>query len=250
MGMYVVSHKELKRRFPEKYRTIIVNANRNNVKGDLYDNTGDNISQKNGSYCELTAIYWLWKNSSDKFVGIDHYRRFFMDNKKMLTVKKAENLVKNGSVILPKKEKFNKKMSTLYWSTSGYKSDLEVINNALLKLYPEYVDDFMDFLSQKEMYCYNMFFMSRKRFDDYCKWLFSILTEVENNLNEDLNGESNRKGYYKRIYGFMAERLLNVYIKHNDIQVIEMPIMFTGKKASMSEHMINKFNKLKEKYLR
>ena len=82
MGMYVVSHKELKRRFPEKYRTIIVNANRNNVKGDLYDNTGDNISQKNGSYCELTAIYWLWKNSSDKFVGIDHYRRFFMDNKK------------------------------------------------------------------------------------------------------------------------------------------------------------------------
>lgn len=250
MGMYVVSHKEVKRYFPEGYKTIIVNANRNNVTGDLYDNTGDNISQKNGSYCELTAIYWLWKNNSDEFVGIDHYRRFFMDEGKLLSVDKAKTMVKDGSVVLSKKEKFNKKMSTLYWSTSGYRSDIKVIYDAISKVSPEYKSDFIYFMKQKAMYCYNMAVMNRETFNNYCKWLFSVLTEVENTLNRNSNGEFNRKGYYKRIYGFIAERLLNVYLIHNDISIVEKPIKFTGEKVSVIKHLINKFNKLKDKYLR
>lgn len=59
MAIYVVSHKEIDSEFPEGYKTIIVNADVNKVEGDYYDNIGDNISSKNSSYCELTALYWL-----------------------------------------------------------------------------------------------------------------------------------------------------------------------------------------------
>lgn len=247
--MYVVSHKEINNNFPEGYKTIIVNANKTEVKGDIYDNTGDNISFKNDSYCELTAIYWLWKNSLDDYIGINHYRRFFVDNNNLLTDKKARKITNDGTIILPKKESFHKKMGFMYWSTSGYKSDLRVIQRSIAKLYPDYCNDFDRFLKCKQMYCYNMMIMNRSLFNDYCQWLFAILTDVENSLNQEKRGAQNRKGYYKRIYGFMAERLLNVYVMHNNINIVELPIKFVGGRPNLSNRISNKLKKMKDKYI-
>lgn len=42
------------------------------------DNTGDNISDRNRQMCELTAMYWIWKNADAEVVGIEHYRRRFL----------------------------------------------------------------------------------------------------------------------------------------------------------------------------
>lgn len=79
MAIYVITHKKFNppfRLFDRK--TLLVGAEKSNLSGfDYYDNLGKNISYKNKNYCELTGIYWLWKNVSDDYIGVEHYRRLF-----------------------------------------------------------------------------------------------------------------------------------------------------------------------------
>lgn len=51
----------------------------------LGDDTGDNISEKRLSYCELTVQYWAWKNVKADYYGLCHYRRYlsFAPDKKL-----------------------------------------------------------------------------------------------------------------------------------------------------------------------
>lgn len=249
MSLYVVTHKNVSKQFPKNYFTIVVNANGNDIKGDYYDNIGDNISDKNFSYCELTAFYWIWKNlSTDKIVGIDHYRRFFMFHNSLLTEDKALRLLESNEnrIILPKRDHFKRRMDFRYISTSGYKKDLKVLRDVIASLYPDYEETYIKFMHQYDMHSYNMFVANKKQFDNYCKWLFDILFEVERRITPS---SDERKGYYKRVFGFMAERLLNVYVIHNKMEIIELPIKYTGTYPNGKERVKTRINKFKDKYM-
>lgn len=71
---------------------------------------------------------------------------------------------------------------------------------------------------------FNMFLMKRDIFDGYCQWLFDILFEVERQV--DISAYSQ---YDRRVFGFVSERLLDVYLEANGIPYKEIPVMFMEK---------------------
>lgn len=78
--IYQITHKYCyKLPYQEGYIPMYVGAtgNKNVPAGYMRDDVGDNISEKNNSYCELSGLYWIWKNCEADIVGLVHYRRYF-----------------------------------------------------------------------------------------------------------------------------------------------------------------------------
>ena len=189
------------------------------------DNTGDNISEKNPNYCELTALYWAWKNLKNiDYIGLCHYRRYFDFNYKGLKRKissKTNNInwdknndylksiVDPDTIIISKKEIYPNSLIDRY-SIEHNRQDIYKVFEIIKKDFPNYINDF-EFTLAKEnhMSPYNMFIMKWEDFDEYCTFLFSVLGKLEECI--DIR---NYNQYQKRIYGFISERLLNVYVNH------------------------------------
>ena len=216
LTMYMVTHKPVD--FIPEGRTPIFVGNGDNIRDYLRDNTGDNISEKNPYYCELTAMYWIWKNdSSSKYISIEHYRRFFMDPNalvpKVCPKEKIEGYLEKGKIVLPSITKWHMSVGDIYREEHVGK-DLDNVANIIAKEQPEYVAD---------QHGLNMMVLPKAIFDEYCEWLFNILFKLEKET--DL---SDRSKYQQRMYGFMSERLEDVWLKHNEYnsEVRELPIYF------------------------
>lgn len=208
------------------------------------DNTGDNISYKNDTYCELTGIYWAWKNLKNvDIIGLCHYRRYFDFHNQCnvvfpytifhpsqytdvnLTIPdKILNKVYHGTIVVAKS--INTKFSLYHdYCISHISEDFRILENIFInELESKYKDAFNIVMHKNnKLNPCNMFIMNWTEFDSYCNWLFSVLDKVEQKANI-----SNYNSYQKRIYGFMAERLLNVYIKANKLETIsKRVILFT-----------------------
>ena len=79
---------------------------------------------------------------------------------------------------------------------------------------------FDQYFAQKKSVLFNMMFCRTEIFDAYCEWLFSILFELEKTV--DL---SKLNSYQKRVYGFLSERLLNVWLIENKISRCNLPVI-------------------------
>ena len=261
--MFVITHKDFNFDLPKGYHKMLVGATQNtkvvsNKDDYLLDNTADNISIKNSSYCELTGIYWLWKNCDIKNIGISHYRRYFYDSKAGLIgkVKKYEELIQKNKLQPTSVKRLDELLQQYDWIVppavkivdanvateyiyAHYISDYYAMREAIRKLYPAYMDAFYNVMHQDRYYHFNMFYTSKKNFTDYCKWLFNILTEVENNIDI-----TNYDPYQKRVFGFLAERLENVWLNYHNFKLYEMQIFET--KDMDRNKIINKIkNKIK-----
>jgi len=193
------------------------------MKFSIGDDTGDNISLKNPSYNEMTAIYWAWKNYKElgdpDYVGLMHYRRLLYNTEEKGAFFEKNSFCNddiNGILKLSKEElldifdKFDFISSRPYYRKSVYEhfkenhdiKDLDVAVDILKEKYPEYAESCDRYLSGQNAYFCNMFIFPRKIFVEYCEWIFDILFEFESKV--DLVG--------KRL--FISERLTGIYIQH------------------------------------
>ena len=168
------------------------------------DNTGDNISAKNRQYCEMTALYWMWKNAKTDYVGLCHYRRRFDLTGEMLEGfmnSDFDILITTPLISIPN-------VKGLYASLhSG--EDWEIFKTGVSKLYPEYMDSFEEMENGVIYVPYNMFITKRQHMMAYCRWAFPLFEYCEKNFTPK------HDGYQIRDIGFLSERVVTLYLIHN-----------------------------------
>ncbi len=229
LQVFIASHKAyepVKKYIDDAYHFIQVGQkNKPQIDGFISDDGNASISDKNANYSELTALYYIWHEVRTSYVGLVHYRRIFSGKKltlfnyKGLSKHQIADYLKTSDVILPKAVKLRVNIEKNY-ADNHFVKDLEITKTVISKLYPQYLSAFEDFLGGKRIYLYNMFIMRKDLFDRYAKWLFDILFEVEKQVN--LSGYD---PYQKRLFGFLAERLFNVWLKKENLKIKEVPVI-------------------------
>lgn len=214
-SIYIATHVPFIPPKSNLYKPIEVGSAIHNVLPYLKDNTGDNISNKNPFYCELTALYWMWKNSNEDVVGLAHYRRYFTSLLYSPFATLSLNKMNQKSyIIVPKPQDFKTYTVKEQYSICHHEQDYIKCEETVKELYPQYAKNFDIISNQTKLYCYNMFVMPKNLFDEYCNWLFPILETLEKNINYQQYDD-----YNKRVFGFLAERLFTIWIHHQ--QTIE-----------------------------
>lgn len=235
MSVYLITHKMFDQPKENGYKSILVGAYKGHNFGDVFDDVGDNISEKNANYCELTGIYWIWKNVTDKYIGITHYRRHFSNCFTNNVIKENDILkvLNKYDIILPFKRTMHTSIEKHYCEESGFQKDLDKVREIIALNYPDYILTYDQIMKGNTTYFYNMMICNKKIFDEYCEWLFSILFELEKSVN--LEGYTN---YQKRIYGFISERLLTVWVLKNNLNIFEMGVVNPEEKFSFPKNIL------------
>lgn len=171
----------------------------------LCDNIGNNISHKNLQYCELTALYWIWKNDRSDYVGLGHYRRHFEVTEEML-----EKLAYSDIDVVLTIPIFDFPNVGEVYRRDHVEQDWLMMMDGIRELCPEYLESAREMETGRFYYAYNMFIMKREILEAYCAWLFPLLSYSEKRCQREENGEQ-RSRYQERYIGFLAEHLMSVY---------------------------------------
>ena len=245
----VCCHKDCKRVKNDIFTPILLGSYfaddnlKNSFKDDFWDSTGENCGEMHPFMAEITAIYWAWKNydklGNPDYIGLFHYRRFlnfgmelpendywknaFFDfddetiNRFEWKKESIENVCKNFDLLLPKVEQI---LDPYDWMTpctleTHYKhshiaEDFDTMISVVNEVAPDYSNAAEITRNSNYGYFCNMFVMKRELFFDYANFLFTVLNTVRNKI--DLDSERYSKVENKRVLGFLAERIFNIWI--------------------------------------
>ncbi|MDD3337946.1 MAG: DUF4422 domain-containing protein [Lachnospiraceae bacterium] len=211
----IATHKKYQMPADSMYLPLQVGAEGKEELGYAKDNTGDNISSKNPSFCELTGLYWAWKNLDAEFIGLVHYRRHFALKKSkdpfdsVLSYKELRHFLKEYELFVPKKRRYYIESLYSHYKHTHYAEQLDATREIILGKYPEYIGSYDKIMKRTYGYMFNMAIMRRKWLNQYCEWLFDILFELENRI--DMSELSTFQG---RFYGRVSEIIFNVWLDH------------------------------------
>lgn len=241
--IYAMTHKKFEEPTDKMYVPLQVGRAIHEDLGYLGDDTGDNISEKNPFYAELTGMYWVWKNCKDvEYVGICHYRRFLInEQEKVLTKKEILDILETkAQVIVTKKLELKSNYYDGFAQNHNIR-DLEAAGKVIKEKYSDYYPNYEKMVHKNETYFGNIMICSKKIYDSYCEWLFDIFFEVEKYVDF-----SDYDDYHMRVYGFISEFLLMVWLETNGYTVYECKVGMLGEKAETRELK----NKLGEYFLK
>ena len=227
----------------ETYVPMQVGAALNKDLGYLRDDRGDNISDLNPYFGELTGYYWVWKNFHDAdIVGVCHYRRYFGVDGRLMDASEYENIIKEYDIMIS--NLVETEMSN-YKEEFGHAHNIEdllLVGEAIKELYPSYYESFEKAL-QRNKTCYgNLCVMRKQLFDEYCEWLFSIFLWMLDKV--DVSGYD---AYHKRLYGFLSENLISVFADAKGLSTKNGTVYITDEKAETKELKLAMSQLVKEK---
>lgn len=203
----ITSHMDSMRidQAPESFNIMLqVGASLTDVrKGCITDDTGDNISEKNGNYCECTGLYWIWKNTRGQdYVGIEHYRR------RLRIRENQERNIRMGIVdILTALPQFvMQPVGRFFRNGLISETDWDLIKNSITTIDSRFSKAWEKFESCWFYFSCNLCLMKRNWFDEYCKFAFGIAFRIE---SEYENREIYRNDRYM---GYIFEILFSVFV--------------------------------------
>ena len=236
--VYVVTHKDAKLdNLPAGYR--IIHAGHAIAKenfGYLADDTGDNISELNLYLNEVTALYWIWKNTSHAIIGLNHYRRFFTEAsdktfavEKILSREAAEKILHDFDIIVA--ENFMSRLPVSYWHMMLSDVELERFVSKIFRKHiadkqPDYLEAYNHVADAYTGFQYEIFIARRNVMDAYCEWLFSFLLDVTEEIFARTNIKQIDNPRKYRIISFFAERIFTVWLWKNPLRIKKLPVLF------------------------
>lgn len=237
------------------------------------DDTGDNISEKNYLYCELTATYWLWKNVDADVKGLFHYRRVLTDrtafmkplrmklryhyyqfkslyNNKSFTIQDKRR-VQDVEAYMHEAKQFAEKIPSLFnqqhidviaptnmmsFIITNKQRFHEILDRDFLALIvrkveemaPDYLGAFKDTLSSTTMTYANIIIARNAIFDEYCRYLFSVLFAVEKAIIDENYWHDLHEKSLSRRFGYIGELLTSSFIlqcERKGLRVLKLPVL-------------------------
>ncbi len=265
--IFVCAHKEVP--LPQHPYFLPIQAGaalHDTIKGYQPDNEGDNISIKNPHFCELTCHYWAWKNLKNvDIIGLNHYRRYFDFKKKWPHFSADKHFIQtddflNNNYTFPNLEKLLSKNDIIlpiarHWRVSNTQQygeyhiakDWEMLRQIIKERHPEYMQAFEKTMDHSNKSVgYNMFITHWDNFDAYSEWLFDILFEVERRvppIDDPIQS---------RIYGYMSERLINVFCEYHHLKIKSIPLIMPLDKYDDEQNLNNfraTYRRIKNDYI-
>lgn len=232
LRIYAMTHKAFAVPPDPMYVPLQVGSAVHPPLGYLRDDAGDNISDQNCYYSELTGLYWVWKNITDvEYVGTCHYRRYLIDEQeRIFTEQQYRELLREYDLITTRKVHLNNSYHFGFAANHNIKA-LDMTGEVIRELYPEYYETFVRLVNGPDTYFGNMLVTSKRHYDAYCRWLFSIFFEVAKRIDLDTDEDS----YHKRVFGFISEFLLLVWVAVNKLSVYECKVGMLGEKVETRE---------------
>ena len=179
--------------------------------GYIGDDTGENISERNANFCELTG-------------------RFAPKKDRVISHEELCSILATTNVVLPRERHYFIETNYTQYIHAHHKRDLTATRAIIARKCPEYLPAYDAYMSKTHGHHFNMFVMKKELLQHYCTWLFDILFDLEREL--DMTGYTVND---RRVFGFVSERLLDAWLITNNIAYEELDVVYME-----SQHWLRK----------